>query len=97
MVAVVWRKLALKQLKEAYVYVKKDSLKSAISLRKEIFDTTEKLSKNPKIYPLDKYRTNNDGSFRAFEVYSYRIAYQITISEVRILRVQHTKREPLNY
>ena len=48
MVAVVWRKLALKQLKEAYVYVKKDSLKSAISLRKEIFDAIEKLSKIPK-------------------------------------------------
>lgn len=97
MVIVVWRKLALKQLKEAYDYIKKDSLKSAISIRKEIFDATKKLTENPEIHPLDRYRTNNDGSFRAFEVYSYRIAYQITTSEIRILRVRHTKREPLNY
>mgnify|MGYP000533413668 FL=1 len=52
---------------------------------------------NPEIYPLDKYRKNNNGTIRAFEVYSYRIAYQITKSEIRILRVRHTKREPLKH
>ena len=82
MVEVVWRKLALKQLNKAYNYINKESLQSA--------------KKVPEIYPLDKYRKNNDGTIRAFEVYSYRIAYQITKYEIRILRVRHTKREPLD-
>ena len=49
------------------------------------------------MYPLDKYRKNNDGSIRAFEKYSYRVAYQITKTEIRILRIRHTGREPLSY
>ncbi|MGB0879741.1 MAG: type II toxin-antitoxin system RelE/ParE family toxin [Polaribacter sp.] len=97
MVKVVWRKLALKQLNKAYNYIKKESLQSARKIRKEIFDTAENLKYNPEMYPLDKYRKNNDGTIRAFEVYSYRIAYQIKKSEIRILRIRHTKREPLEH
>ncbi|MFK7832914.1 MAG: type II toxin-antitoxin system RelE/ParE family toxin [Winogradskyella sp.] len=97
MVKIVWRKLALKQLKEAYDYIKEDSLKSAKKVQKDIFLATENLKHNSKIHPLDKYRKNNDGTIRAFEVHSYRIAYQTTTSEIRILRIRHTKREPLDY
>lgn len=94
---VVWRKLALKQFNKVYNYIKEESLSSAKKVRDEIFDTAENLKNHPEMYPLDKYRKNNDGTIRAFEVYSYRIAYQITKSEIRILRVRHTKREPLEY
>ncbi len=97
MVKIVWRKLALLQLKEAFDYIKKDSLQSAENVRNAIFSATDNLKYNPEIHPLDKYRKNNDGTFRAFEIYSYRIAYQITKSEIRILRVRHTKQEPLGY
>jgi plasmid stabilization system protein ParE len=67
MVKIVWRKLALQQLKEAYDYIKEDSLQSAENVRKEIFSATNNLKYNPKIDPLDKYRKNNDGTIRAFE------------------------------
>ena len=97
MVEVIWRKLALKQLNKVYNYIKKESLQSAKKVREEIFDTAENLKHNPEMYPLDKYRKNNNGTIRAFEVYSYRISYQITTSEIRILRVRHTKREPLKH
>lgn len=66
-------------------------------MRDKIFDLAENLKQNPEIYPLDKYRKNNDGTIRAFEVYSYRVAYQVTSSEIRILRVRHVKREPLEH
>ena len=91
---IVWRKLALLQVHKIYNYIKKDSLQSAKKVREKTFKRAEELKHNPTIYPLDKYRKNNNGSFRAFEVYNYRIAYQITKSEVRILRVRHTSREP---
>ncbi len=67
MVKIVWRKLALQQLKEAYDYIKEDSLQSAENVRKEIFSATNNLKYNPKIDPLDKYRKNNDGTIRAFK------------------------------
>lgn len=94
---IVWQKLALKQLNKGYNYIKKESPQTAKKVREDIFDKVEHLKYNPKIYPLDKYRKNNDGTIRAFEVYSYRIAYQITKYEIRILRVRHTKREPLEH
>ena len=67
MVKIVWRKLALQQLKEAYDYIKEDSLQSAENVRKEIFSATNNLKYNPKIDPLDKYRKNCDGTIRAFK------------------------------
>lgn len=97
MVKIVWRKIALNQLKEAYDFIKKESLPSAIKVREEVFKTAENLKYHSEIYPLDKYRKNNDGTIRAFEVYNYRIAYPVTPSEIRILRIRHTKREPLEH
>ncbi|WP_035916968.1 type II toxin-antitoxin system RelE/ParE family toxin [Flavimarina sp. Hel_I_48] len=97
MVKVVWRKGALIHLNEHYNYIKKTSSESAINVRDSIFEMVEALAENPEIYPLDMYRSNNNGDIRAFEKYSLRVAYQVTEQEIRIIRVRHTKREPLKY
>jgi len=55
------------------------------------------LRSNPEIHSPDKYKQNNDGNFRVFELHRYRIAYYVGESEIRILRVRHTSREPRNY
>lgn len=49
------------------------------------------------MYPLDKYRMNNDGSFRAYELLRYRVSYQIIEKEIIIVRVRHTSMEPKQY
>ncbi len=97
MVKVVWRKGALAHLNKHYNHIKKDSLKSAKKVRDTIFDMAESLKDYPEAYPLDKYRKNNKGDIRAFEKYSLRVAYQVTKSEIRIIRVRHTSREVLEY
>ncbi len=97
MVKIIWRKGALSHLNKHYNHIKKDSLLSAEKVRDTIFDITESLAKNPEIYPLDKYRKNNKGDIRAFEKYSLRVAYQVTETEIRIIRVRHTSRTPLEY
>ena len=97
MVNIVWRKLALKQLNSIFEYIKKDSLQSAEKTRTKIFDTINHLKNNTEIYPLDKYRKNNNGGVRAFEVSKCRITYEIKASEIRILRIRHTSREPLSH
>jgi len=94
---IVWDKKAILQMEEVYQYLKEHSTQSANKVRKSIKETIRKLSKHPEIYPMDRLKYNNDGSFRAFEVYSYRITYRVMENEIRILRVRHTSREPLDY
>jgi hypothetical protein len=38
----------------------------------------EKAIPNPGFYGPDKYKADNDGSYRAFEKHSYRIVYRYT-------------------
>ncbi|EZH71283.1 hypothetical protein ATO12_11005 [Aquimarina atlantica] len=97
MVKVIWRKGALDHLNKNYNHIKKDSLQSANKVRDTIFDMAEALKDQPTIYPLDKYRKNNKGDIRAFEKFSLRVAYQVTKTEIRIIRVRHTSRDPLDY
>ena len=94
---VVWSKNSSLQLKESLMYLKEKSLKSASKVKKEILQTAKKLSSHPEIYSLDRFTKDNDGSIRAFEKYSYRVTYQVEETQVFILRVRHTSREPLEY
>ncbi|RYE21491.1 MAG: hypothetical protein EOP42_25800 [Sphingobacteriaceae bacterium] len=41
-------------------------------------------------------KQNNDGSFYAFEIDSYRISYRKLPDEIRILRIKHTSRKPFS-
>jgi plasmid stabilization system protein ParE len=94
---VVWDKKALNQLKEAYDYLKEKSVVAANKVRTTILNEAKNLNKHYDVYELDRFKENNDGTFRAFEQYSYRVAYRITATEIRILRVRHTSREPQDY
>ena len=94
---VVWSKLAQNQLKEAYTRIREASYQSAEKVKAEILQKAKELSKNPERYPLDTYRKNNDGSVRAFEKHHYRVAYQITTKQIRIIRMRSTYRLPLEY
>jgi hypothetical protein len=42
-------------------------------VKNALIDLTIDLPQNPEKYPLDKFKTNNDGTWRAFEKYHYRI------------------------
>lgn len=92
-----WPQLSQKQLAKAYEYISKDSYQNAEKIKKEILLSTRKLSANPEMHAPDRYRKNNDGSFRAYEIHRYRIAYRITEKEIIIVRVRHTSMEPKQY
>jgi plasmid stabilization system protein ParE len=57
----------------------------------------EKAITNPGFYGLDRYKIDNDGSYRAFEKHHYRIIYRHKGKTIRVLRVRHTKMEPKIY
>jgi plasmid stabilization system protein ParE len=94
---VVWSKGARLELKKVFNYIALDSLKHAILVRDEIIDLTIALSKHSEKYALDKYKIDNDGSWRAFEKYHYRVSYKITATQIRIVRLRHISKSPLYY
>ena len=95
--SVIWDKSAVKYLKSAVEFIRKDSPQNAEKLKSELKASILELSDNPERYPSDKYRTNNDGSFRAFELHKFRISYYVSASEIRIVRIRHARQEPLNF
>ena len=84
-------------LKEAYEYTKKDSFQNAEKVKTRILKSIEKLIKYPTKYPPDRFRMDKDICFRAYEIFRYRITYHVSDSEIRIIRIRHTSRNPLEY
>lgn len=70
------------------------SEQEAENVNSDILRTTHELSKYPEMFPRDKYKRLNKGSFRAFEKHHYRVAYRISPHAIRILAVRHTSRRP---
>lgn len=96
---IVWSRTSIKQLEKIHEFVYKETHSLIISdnLVNGILDATMVLINQPDLYPIDKYRIQNNGSYRAFEVFNYRIAYREFKHTIRILQVRHTSRKPLNY
>lgn len=89
--------VARQSLQEAYLHIRKDSLQNAAKVKNKILASFKDLIKNPERHAPDKYRLNNDGSYHAYELYKYRISYHVSTTEIRILRIRHTKMNPLEY
>ncbi len=94
---VVWSNLAKQQLKDIYTFIKKDSLQGANLVKNKIIESTKTLSISSVIYQADSLKNNNNGDYRAYTIYSYRITYKIDGDFILILRVRHTSCEPLEY
>ena len=94
---VIWDELAWTCLREAFDYIKQDSVQQAEKVKREILAACRSLANYPELYPPDKYRKDKDIRFRAFEKHSYRISYFIAKDIIRILRLRHVKQEPQEY
>lgn len=94
---VVWTKRSQEQMKQVFEYINLDSPKNAEKVVNDIATTVFAASVNPQIYPPDKYKINNDGSYRAFEKHHYRITYRYRANILRVLRIWHTSRKPFMY
>ena len=92
-----WNRHAINQLIKAIEYIEEDSLQNAEKVKNEILAAITSLANHPEKFPADKYKLNNDKSFRAFELHRYRISYRLWRNEIRIIRIRHTKRTPKSY
>ena len=80
-----------------YLYIKKDSFLHAEKVKTKILASIKALKDNPEQHAPDKYRLNNNGSYHAYEVYKYRITYHVGDTDIRIMRIRHTKMTPIVY
>ncbi len=94
---VVMDNLAKAQLREAYTYIKLDSPKNAEKVKAKILALIRELADQPDKYPRDKYRLSNDGSYRAFEIYKYKVSYHVSQVQITVIMVRHTKMEPKSH
>ena len=95
--SVIWTERAIHQLEEVYKYIAKDSILQADKVFDEIKVSSEAIIEQPEKNPPDKYKSNNKGNYRAYEIYRYRISYRITKNTIYIVRLRSTDRNPKLY
>lgn len=89
-----WGKRAEKQFLEAIEYNKKDSDQNAQRVGRTILAVINSISENPEKFGLEKYKQPNDGTYRYFNKYHYRISFRVQTTFIKIIRVRHQKRKP---
>ena len=94
---VIWEDAALNYLSAQLEFVSKSSEDAPGIIKKAIIKKLQAAKRNPFIFESDKYKIENDGSYKAFVVFSYRISYRIKESTIRIIRIRHTSQDPLIY
>ena len=82
--AIIWNKMATIYFKKAYERIKEDSYNNAEKVKNGIVKVIDSLIDRPEKYSPDKFKKDNPGNYRAFEKYSYRVAYKYTVKEIRI-------------
>lgn len=92
-----WDKQAAHYFRESIRYIRRDSPQNAEKVKKEILEKIDELSIRPEIHNPDKYKINNNGNYRAFELYHFRVGYLVKENEIIIARIRKTHQEPLDY
>jgi len=92
-----WDEAAKNSLHEIIAYIKKDSVQNAENVKQTILKAIREIPSHPERYPADKFKKNNNGSYRAFEIYHIRIAYKTESDAIKIIRIRSTRQEPLGY
>ena len=89
-----WSKTALIQFKAAIDHIMEDSVQNAEKVRLRILLKLDKSIESPHSHPKDKYKSDNDGTYRAFETDHYRITYRIVKTGIKVIRLRHTSMIP---
>ncbi len=94
---VTWSATSIKQVSDALEYIRQDSVQNAENLYAKLIDKLETTAGVPESCPPDKYKINNDGSFRAFILSNYRVSFRVNKAGIKVLRFRHTKMEEKFY
>lgn len=90
---VKWDNEAKKELKAIYDHLKYKSVRNAELVKQRIFTTSKGLKTLPERYEVYEPMRNIPGNYRYKEVSSYQIIYDVTESEVHIVKIAHRLEE----
>ena len=90
---VEWTRTAKKDFEKAIKYIAKRNPLNAIKVKDNILFHVFLLLENPTKNIPDNLRIENDGSFRFFCLYEYRISYKIKGEDILIVRFRHMKQK----
>jgi plasmid stabilization system protein ParE len=94
---IIWRLKAKADFETLIDYISQDSPFAANNVGLAIIDEISNLPVLPEKFVKDSWKKNNDGSYRVFFKYHYRISYKITPATIYILRIRHTSQDPKEY
>jgi len=94
---IVWSKNAATHDYKILKYLSEEASDAIDIVGNELLDMIESLSLEHNNHSQDRFKKNNNGTFQAAIVLSYRISYQINKTTASILRIRHTSREPIGY
>lgn len=89
---IVWDEKAIESLKDIVSYIEQDSFTAAQKVKKKIIATAKSLQKFPQKFSVELYI--NDIKYRSVALWSYKIIYRVTETEIRIITIFHTSRNP---
>jgi len=92
-----WHNPAKRQYVAAIEYILEDSVQNAEKVEKRFREKLAQIASLPYVHPPDKYKIDNDGSYRSFTVFRYVVSYRVTKYDIRILRVRHASMKPRSY
>ncbi|TDE11591.1 type II toxin-antitoxin system RelE/ParE family toxin [Dyadobacter psychrotolerans] len=96
--SIKWNKIAIKQLLNIIQFIEENDFDNYSELLEN--DILKKIKDLPATHSHqspDRFKTNNDGSYRAFEIDRYRISFRVLLNEIRILQIRHTSRLPRQF
>lgn len=96
-IPVIWTENSKIQLQKIYFNIAMDSIFQADRVFEKLIESTADLSEYPLKYPPDKYKTDNEGNYRAYELYHFRISYKITDEAIYVVRIRSTYQNPKDY
>ena len=92
---VIWEDEAKNSLRRIYNYIKnRESVIQAKKVRNAIKELAGSLGFLPRKFAKDPFLEKESGEFRFKAIWSSKIVYEITESEVIILDIFHTSRNP---
>lgn len=95
---VVWAEEERTAFRQAIGFIRKQSVQNAENVKNKILASTRSLADDPeRLHMPDKYKSDNDGRYRAYEIYRFRITYFVGTDEIRITRFRHTSQQPELY
>lgn len=92
-----WDKQALHYFRDTIRYIRQDSPQNAEKVKKDLLEKISELSYQSESHNPDKYKLNNNGNYRAFELHHLRVSYLIKEDEIVIARIRSTHQQPLDY